>query len=522
MVLFSMRLNHGGKFLKEPMYYSEGKCEYYNDVDGDYLNAEKILQLPRYLGYKKNLAIYFRMPRMRLEFGLELIYDDNSVRLLVDEAKKVGSIDLYCDHEDDEKLPNDTVVENDTTDVDVVDHVIVDAPKGDIEEADASEIERESETESDDDECSDPSDNDGDEELINARKTRVEIKNAKEKELEVECEVEVDECDLQTGSVLVEKIGIATPSSDADILRCEIASQEESFENINRGKKVTRGTSIKAGGETSTASRNKVSVAIPTITGYKDIGASTKTTDEPTFSDEEEEDNNFGTKGMKQWSSEYEDSDEDVPASPNSSSNSEWEGDEPKKIEKVVYPIFNPNTPMKEIKFELSMTFTGVEQLRNAILDYAVGKGKAITMPVNEKTRVQARCAKNCPWNFWASYVEKDKCFRIKSIEDVHCCIRATKIKLVRARWLADKFGNTIRSKPRMKLKELQVAIKKRFGLKSSLSQCLEVKKIALLEVEHALKEHYERVWDYGQEIINTNHGSTVNICSDQGTPRRF
>ena len=41
---------------------------------------------------------------------------------------------------------------------------------------------------------------------------------------------------------------------------------------------------------------------------------------------------------------------------------------------------------MKHIKFELRMTFTSVEQLREAILNYAVGKGKAITMPVNEKT----------------------------------------------------------------------------------------------------------------------------------------
>lgn len=43
------------------------------------------------------------------------------------------------------------------------------------------------------------------------------------------------------------------------------------------------------------------------------------------------------------------------------------------------------------------MTFIGVEQLKEAILNYVVGKGKAITIPVNKKIRIQARYAKNCP-----------------------------------------------------------------------------------------------------------------------------
>lgn len=52
--------------------------------------------------------------------------------------------------------------------------------------------------------------------------------------------------------------------------------------------------------------------------------------EEPTISNDKK-DNNFCTTRMKTWSSEYEDSDEDVPASPKSSSNSEWVGEEPGK-----------------------------------------------------------------------------------------------------------------------------------------------------------------------------------------------
>lgn len=85
-----------------------------------------------------------------------------------------------------------------------------------------------------------------------------------------------------------------------------------------------------------------------------------------------------------------------------------------------------------------------------------------------------------------------------------------------------DKFGGTIRTKPRIKLRELQEAIKQRYGLKSSIAQCLQVKKLALSDIEKTLAEHYEGVSDYEQEILNTNPGSTVQIRTDQGTPKRI
>lgn len=78
------------------------------------------------------------------------------------------------------------------------------------------------------------------------------------------------------------------------------------------------------------------------------------------------------------------------------------------------------------------------------------------------------------------------------------------------------KGGNKKKSQG-IKLRELQPAIKKRFGLKCTISQFLQVKKIALSKIEKTLAEHYEGVWDYKQEILNTNLGNTVQIRSNQG-----
>lgn len=46
------------------------------------------------------------------------------------------------------------------------------------------------------------------------------------------------------------------------------------------------------------------------------------------------------------------------------------------------------------------MTFTKPEQCREAVVNYAVGYEKGIYFSINEKTRIQAKCAKNCPWGY--------------------------------------------------------------------------------------------------------------------------
>lgn len=113
---------------------------------------------------------------MNLKIGLELIYNDGSVRLLVEESVKMGTIDLYCDHFEDEDLIN--------KEVGVVD-VTMDTPMAKVdndEEEDDHVVHEEAKSETDiktEVEISDPSDDDGDKDLIKVRQQKIEIKNAK-------------------------------------------------------------------------------------------------------------------------------------------------------------------------------------------------------------------------------------------------------------------------------------------------------------------------------------------------------
>lgn len=47
MGLVSLELNHEGKFVRTPIYYYQGKCEYYYVVDGDWLNTQNLLDALR-------------------------------------------------------------------------------------------------------------------------------------------------------------------------------------------------------------------------------------------------------------------------------------------------------------------------------------------------------------------------------------------------------------------------------------------------------------------------------------------
>lgn len=375
MSTFKLKINYGGRFVKKPGYhYAEGQVEVIDGVDGDWLNVDKVNNLSKKFGYQKYTAIYFRKGKMSLLVSLELICDDESIRLLVNEGMEKGVVELYCDHSLDEVLLIDKDVEKEGEEVDCQ----VDAPiKDNDDEEDEEEEEEEEKT---DIELSEASDDDQNVELIDVRFRRGEIVQEKLKEIEVVCEVQLDnEVGIQTEKVPVEEI---TGEEPAEEIR-----ESTSLHNKKVRKKPSRLCQSKA--------------------------PEAKDDVEPTFSSDEDVITKFGKRGMKPWVKIYENSDVDIPASPLSSSGSEWEGEEPKLKEKVIYPIYNPNTPIKDIKFELYMIFTGVEQLREAIQNYALGKSKGIRFPVNEPTRIQAKCAAGCPWSLWASYVPRESYFQI-------------------------------------------------------------------------------------------------------------
>lgn len=166
------------------------------------------------------------------------------------------------------------------------------------------------------------------------------------------------------------------------------------------------------------------------------------------------------------WDSEYE-SDSNNSLELDSSDNEEVRSVKKKRQKKtdLVNNTFNPKTPMKYIKFEVGLVFTSVQDLRNAIIDYAVEQKRDICYKKNDLQRVQAKCSQNCPWYLFASRIHIDGAFQVKTYNGHHSCSLVNKHSFLRSEWLARRFGNKIRANPKWKLREFQQHLNELHGL---------------------------------------------------------
>lgn len=167
---------------------------------------------------------------------------------------------------------------------------------------------------------------------------------------------------------------------------------------------------------------------------------------------------------------------------------------------------------MKYIEFESGLMFLNVAVLKHAIIDYVVEQKREIWFANNDLQRVQAKCRENCPWVLYASKIDVDGTFQIKTYNKQHSCILVNKHSFVRSDWLARKFGSQIRANPKWKLREFQQHVNELHGLIISKNQCWLAKKLALSGIEGEIAKQYKRLYDYGGEIIRPNPGSTVKI----------
>ncbi|XP_024966158.1 uncharacterized protein LOC112506385 [Cynara cardunculus var. scolymus] len=199
----------------------------------------------------------------------------------------------------------------------------------------------------------------------------------------------------------------------------------------------------------------------------------------------------------------------------------------------VQYPIHDPNIPWKLIKRRLGERYENPSQLKQCLTNYAVANGYQLQYVKNDSERLLVACGKGkkdhtCPFRLWASWMQEEKSFQIKSINCKHIYSRDYSFgSLVTPIWIAKHYVREIIERPFIKIKDMQDDILKKFMVKVSKGQCMRAKSRALLEIEGSLIEHYGKLWDYGHEIRRANPGSIVkmdvNLMADGSNEfRRF
>ncbi|GKC09108.1 hypothetical protein Tco_1000718 [Tanacetum coccineum] len=102
---------------------------------------------------------------------------------------------------------------------------------------------------------------------------------------------------------------------------------------------------------------------------------------------------------------------------------------------------------------------------------------------------------------------------KIKSLHLEHKCSRNYKLgSLVIYKWIAHQFAKDIINDPFIPYIKLKDAIRQKFMIDVSIGKCKRAKQRALYDHEGGLIEHYKRLWDNRQALLESNPGSTCRL----------
>lgn len=193
--------------------------------------------------------------------------------------------------------------------------------------------------------------------------------------------------------------------------------------------------------------------------------------------------------------------------------------DESEKKHKKSLPVFNPNTEISKIKFEVGLRFSGPKQLKEAVRNYAVANAVSLKFMINKPNKIQVICSEGCPWKLFASWMNKERSFQVKTLCDNHMCCRAASVRMATSSWLAKIYGNKIREMPSWRSKDFVREVDQTYNIKVTRLQCYRAKKKALSEVESGLIEHYSYLRSYGKEILRADKRNTVKLSVEREGP---
>ncbi|CAI9291797.1 unnamed protein product [Lactuca saligna] len=171
------------------------------------------------------------------------------------------------------------------------------------------------------------------------------------------------------------------------------------------------------------------------------------------------------------------------------------------------HPIHDPNQKWDTMMPELGMKFSDRDELKHMLTNYAVSKGYSLWYEKNEAKALLVRCSKNekgkpsCPFRLWASPMNKENSFQIKSLIDKHNCARQQKLGcIVTYKWIGKMLIPDILERPKFSYRKMAEVVRKDYGLKVSLGQCRNAKYFALDEISGNLVSHYEKLWNYANK----------------------
>ncbi|XP_058190953.1 uncharacterized protein LOC131308155 [Rhododendron vialii] len=188
---------------------------------------------------------------------------------------------------------------------------------------------------------------------------------------------------------------------------------------------------------------------------------------------------------------------------------------------------FNKKTDMIDPKFKVGMIFPTREIFKEAVREHSIKTGKRLIFTKNDTRRVRVVCKpppsqvptppseakKNpCEWALLASKMQGNECFQVRTYESTHNCQRMFHNKQVTAKWLSNKYVETLRSNPTWPVKSFKDQVQKDHKVGVSRAQLYKAKGKAFQIIEGDYMEQYTKLPDYCEELRRTNPGTTITM----------
>jgi hypothetical protein len=166
--------------------------------------------------------------------------------------------------------------------------------------------------------------------------------------------------------------------------------------------------------------------------------------------------------------------------------------------------------------FSLGMAFIDSRQFKQALVKYGLKAHKSLHFVKDEETKVRAICDwRGCSWMIYGSKTTSSKWFKVATFRDVHTCPPRRDNNLVTSTVIARHYHNQIKDNPTWPAALIKAAVLKDFFADVSLSKCKRAKSIVQKESLDAMKGEYSRVFDYQEELLRSNPGSTIAVFLD-------
>lgn len=176
--------------------------------------------------------------------------------------------------------------------------------------------------------------------------------------------------------------------------------------------------------------------------------------------------------------------------------------------EVFTYTEFNGEVDMVDHVLEVGLKIRYKKEVNVVVKNFSIHNLFEVVFPYNDRYRLEGSCkGKKCPWRIWASLLEEDSSWQIKSFEWNHTCTKALKNISAFASWLARRYIKTFTIVLKWDVKLFKAYVLKEYSVEISDTKAWRARRNTKELLKGLLVGQFGSLGLYAVEVRKTNPG---------------